>query len=53
MRLSHRGQIALAVLLGSLILSLVTFLMHETTPKQCRVPLAQQSQWCIDFNYPH
>jgi hypothetical protein len=34
------------------IVGVVWFMFDVTTPKQCKVPIEQMTQWCKDFRYP-
>jgi hypothetical protein len=47
-RLTRRGRfvVALATLL------FVSWLFNITTPSECKVPIGEMSQFCIDFLYP-
>lgn len=46
-RLTRRGRfvVALAALL------LISWLLNITTPEQCKVPVGEMSQFCIDFMF--
>jgi len=47
-KLTRRGKIVLAVF----VLAVVWFLFDVTTPDQCKVPVDQMNQFCIDLMYP-
>lgn len=47
-RLTRRGRFV-AILLAFLMFS---WLMNATTPSECKVPVGEMSQFCIDFLYP-
>lgn len=43
--LTRRGKLVLAIL----TLLLVSWLLQATTPDECKVPVGEMSQFCIDF----
>jgi hypothetical protein len=47
-RLTRRGRfvVALAALL------LVSWALQATTPEECKVPVGEMSQFCLDLLYP-
>lgn len=47
-RLTRRGKIVLTLA----ILVAVWFLFDVTTPAECKVPLEDMPQWCVDLMYP-
>lgn len=47
-RLTRRGKLVVAVA----ILLVISWLMEVTTPQECKVPVGEMSQFCIDFLYP-
>lgn len=47
-KLTRRGKIVLAII----VLGIVWFLFDVTTPEQCKVPVEQMNQFCIDLMYP-
>lgn len=47
-RLTRRGRFVVALL----VLLIVSWLMQVTTPDECKVPIGEMSQFCIDFLYP-
>jgi len=47
-RLTRRGKIVIAIL----FITVWGLLLNGTTPKQCKVPVDQMSQFCIDLIYP-
>jgi hypothetical protein len=47
-RLTRRGRFVLALA----ILLFVSWLMNITTPSECKVPIGEMSQFCVDFLYP-
>ncbi len=47
-RLTRRGRFVVAIL----ILLFVSWLMNITTPEECKVPIGEMSQFCVDFLYP-
>ncbi len=46
-RLTRRGKFVLALA----ILILVSWLLNATTPDECKVPIGEMSQFCIDLIY--
>jgi hypothetical protein len=47
-RLTRRGKIVLTIV----VIAIVWWLFDVTTPDQCKVPIDQMSQFCIDLIYP-
>jgi hypothetical protein len=47
-RLTKRGKIVL----GIVIVAFIVWANNATTPKQCKVPTEQMSQFCLDLLYP-
>jgi len=47
-KLTNRGK-AVIVILFIVVWGL---LLNGTTPDQCKVPVEQMNQWCIDLIYP-
>jgi hypothetical protein len=47
-KLTRRGKIVLTIV----ILAIVWWLLDVTTPEQCKVPVEQMNQFCIDLMYP-
>jgi hypothetical protein len=47
-RLTRRGKIVLTIV----VIAIVWWLFDVTTPDQCKVPVDQMSQFCIDLIYP-
>lgn len=47
-RLTRRGKIVVAVA----ILLFISWLNNATTPEQCKVPVGEMSQFCLDLIYP-
>lgn len=47
-RLTRRGKIILALA----ILAVVWFLFDVTTPVECKVPIEDMPQWCVELMYP-
>ena len=47
-RLTRRGKIVLAIV----VIAIVWWLFDVTTPEQCKVPVDQMSQFCVDLMYP-
>ena len=41
------------LLIATLLIVLFGWLLDITTPKQCKVPIKQMSQGCIELLYPH
>lgn len=41
-----------AAIAAALFLALYAWLMDVTTPDQCKVPIEQMSQFCLDLRYP-
>lgn len=46
-RLTRRGKLVLALA----ILLLISWLLNITTPDECKVPVGEMSQFCIDLIY--
>jgi uncharacterized membrane protein YdcZ (DUF606 family) len=44
-RLTRRGKFVV----GLLILLVVSWLLQVTTPDECKVPVGEMSQFCVDF----
>lgn len=44
-RLTRRGRFVVAIL----ILVFVSWLLQITTPNECKVPVGEMSQFCVDF----
>jgi hypothetical protein len=47
-RLTRRGKIVVAIL----FITVWGLLLNATTPDQCKVPVDQMSEFCIDLIYP-
>jgi hypothetical protein len=47
-RLTRRGKIVLTIVL----IAIAWWLLDVTTPEQCKVPVEQMNQFCIDLMYP-
>jgi hypothetical protein len=47
-RLTRRGKIVLTIV----VVAIVWWLFDVTTPDQCKVPVDQMSQFCLDLMYP-
>ena len=47
-RLTRRGKIVLAIV----VMAIVWWLFDVTTPEQCKVPVEQMNQFCLDLMYP-
>ena len=41
------------LLIATLLIVAFGWLLDITTPKQCKVPIEQMSQGCLDLLYPH
>lgn len=52
MKLTKRGRIVKRIVIAIILLSVVGWLFNVTTPKECKVPTEQLSQFCIDLLYP-
>ena len=53
MKLNKRGKRIRALLLATLFIVTAYWLNDITTPKQCKVPVNQMSQYCKDLLFPH
>lgn len=51
-RLTRRGRIVRNIAIGLLFLGLLALVEYMTTPAECRVPVEQMSQFCIDLRFP-
>lgn len=51
-RLTRRGRIVRNIAIGLLFLAVWALAEYITTPEQCRVPLEEMSQFCLDLRYP-
>lgn len=51
LKLTRRGKILRAVLIAALIAGLWRA-GYATTPKECRVPVSDMSQFCLNLIYP-
>lgn len=51
-RLTRRGRIVRNIAIGLLFLGLWALVEYMTTPAECRVPVEQMSQFCIDLRFP-
>lgn len=47
-KITRRGWIVVAVLL----LAIVWLANDATTPPECKVPVSEMSQFCVDLLYP-
>ncbi len=47
-KLTRRGKIVATLA----ILALVWFLFDATTPAECKVPVKEMSQFCVDLMFP-
>jgi hypothetical protein len=47
-RLTRRGKLVVA--LAALLL--ISWLFQATTPDECKVPVGEMSQFCLDLLYP-
>jgi hypothetical protein len=47
-RLTRRGKIVVAII----AVAIFWWLNDVTTPDECKVPIDQMSQFCIDLMYP-
>jgi hypothetical protein len=47
-RLTRRGKIVV----GIVIVLIIYFLNDATTPDECKVPIDEMSQFCVDLLYP-
>jgi hypothetical protein len=47
-KLTNRGKAVIAIL----YFVFWGLLFNATTPDQCKVPVEQMNQWCIDLIYP-
>ena len=46
-KLTNRGKAVIAIL----FIVVWGWLLNATTPDQCKVPVEQMNQWCIDLIY--
>lgn len=46
-RLTRRGRFVVALL----VLLVFSWLLNITTPEECKVPVGEMSQFCIDFMF--
>ena len=46
-RLTNRGRLVVAIM----ALLFASWLMNATTPEECKVPIGEMSQFCVDFLY--
>ena len=51
-RLTRKGRIVRNIAIGLLFLAVWALVEYMTTPAQCRVPLEEMSQVCLDLRYP-
>lgn len=51
-KLNKRGRIVKRIVIALLVLVTIGWLFNVTTPKECKVPTEQMSQFCIDLLYP-
>jgi hypothetical protein len=47
-QLTRRGKIVIVLI----VLGIFWWLNNATTPDQCKVPVEEMSQFCIDLLYP-
>lgn len=47
-RLTRRGKIVV----GIIVLAIIWWLNDVTMPDDCKVPVEQMSQFCLDLRYP-
>jgi hypothetical protein len=47
-KLTNRGKAVIAIL----FIVVWGLLLNGTTPDQCKVPVEEMNQWCIDLIYP-
>jgi len=47
-KLTNRGKAVIVILL----ITVWVWLLNVTTPEQCKVPVEQMNQFCIDLIYP-
>lgn len=52
MKLTRRGRIVRNLFIVGLLIALFSFLFNVTTPQQCKVPVNEMSQFCLDLLYP-
>jgi hypothetical protein len=52
MKLNRRGRIVRNFFIVGLLFALFSFLLNVTTPQECKVPIDEMSQFCIDLLYP-
>ena len=53
MKLTRRGKRLRALLITALLLGVIYLLNYLLTPKSCRVPVEDMSQFCKDLLFPH
>ena len=53
MKLNRRGRIVRNFFIAGLLFLLFSFLFNVTTPQECKVPIDEMSQFCIDLLYPN
>lgn len=49
MKITRRGWIVIVILL----IAFFWWAMDATTPPECKVPVDQMSQFCVDLLYPN
>jgi galactitol-specific phosphotransferase system IIC component len=52
MKLTKRGRIVRNLIIAIIFIAIFSWLFDITTPKQCKVPVEQMSQFCKDLLYP-
>jgi hypothetical protein len=52
MKLTRRGRIVRNLVITILLFLLFSFLFNVTTPQECKVPIDEMSQFCLDLLYP-
>ena len=53
MKLTRRGKRVIGLFITALILGVIYLLNYLSTPKGCRVPVEDMSQFCKDLLFPH